>query len=70
MIVLDPSPEEAAVLDKEIARIRGAYGVTISRQQVIRALIEMHKVRLQTVAKESPKSTIGWLWSRTWLDDE
>lgn len=69
MIAFEPTRREIRVLDTEINRIQAELGVTVSRQDIIRALIELHRARLQMLAQEQPHSIIGGVWVRTWLDD-
>jgi hypothetical protein len=67
MVQLDV--EEAAVLDREVTRLRSTLGINVTRSDIIRALIQQHRSKLQMVAKEDHRSTIAWLWGRTWRDD-
>jgi hypothetical protein len=58
--------EETSILDKEIARLRRTYGISVTRPMVLSALIKMHGARMQMIAKEEPASLIARSWARTY----
>ena len=70
MSIAGLTKEEVQVLDREVTRLRAFHGIKADRVMIIKALIRLHKARLQAAAAEQDLSTIlGVLWGRTWIDD-
>lgn len=56
------------MIDQERLRLRQEYGVKLSGNEIIQALIEMHRLRLQVVASE--ESDARWWMYQTLADQD
>jgi len=60
--------EQGQLIDQEKRRLAEEYGVKLSGNEIIQVLIEMHRLRLQTMAAED--SDARWWMYRMLVDHD
>lgn len=61
-VVIDLKPELSRFLEQERSRIRTQYGLRVSGPDIIRALLEQHRLRVMNAAEED--SALLWYYQR------
>ena len=65
MASIELSDEDAALLDSERRRLDAAYGIELTNDQVMAAIIELHRLKLRShPEQEDIANTIAWLRRR------
>lgn len=64
-IKLELSPEQSHTLDVERRRLEALYGVKVTRPQIVRILIEQHRLKLRLTAEQDVvPDMLAWLWRK------
>lgn len=59
------SDSEESTINREIARLKAAYGIRITPTQLVSILIEQHRMKLQIASEqEDAADVLAWLWRR------
>ena len=54
--------EQGQLIDQERRRLAEEYSVKLSGNEIIQVLIEMHRMRLQTMAAEDAADARWWMY--------
>ena len=62
------TPEQRQLLDQEMLRLREQYKIILTKAEIVQLLIEIHRLRLQSMATET--SDAQWWKYQNLVDDE